>query len=81
MFIDLKERGREKHWCEKHLLLPPIHTPTRDQTRNLGMCPDWQLNSQPFAVQDDAPTNWANWPGQKGVLKREFPPSNSKMHD
>ena len=30
-----------------------IHTPTRDQTLNLGMCPDWESNPQPFGLQDD----------------------------
>ena len=30
--------------------LPPIHTPTRDQTRNLGMCPDGESNLQLFGV-------------------------------
>ena len=38
--------------------LPPIRTPTRDQTCNLGICPDWDSNPQPFGVKDEAPTNW-----------------------
>ena len=27
------------------------------QPNNLGICPDWESNSQPFGVQDNAPTN------------------------
>ena len=26
-------------------------------THNLGTCPDWSLNPQPFGEQDDTPTN------------------------
>ena len=45
--------------------LPPVHTLTRDQTRNLGMCPDRELDPEPFGVWDEAPT--AEPPGQ-GLL-------------
>ena len=30
--------------------LPPVCTPTGDGTHNLGMCPDPELNPQPFGV-------------------------------
>ena len=30
---------------------------------SLGMCPDQESNPQPFGIQDNAPTNWTNWPG------------------
>ena len=53
MFIDLGKRERNIDQ------LPPIHSPTRDQTCNPGMCPDGELNPQSFDVQDDASTNWA----------------------
>ena len=33
---------------------------------SLGMCPDQESNPQPFGIQDNAPTNWTNWPGQAG---------------
>ena len=46
-----RERERERDWLH-------ICTPTRDWTQNLGMCPDWESNLQPFGVRDDAPTNW-----------------------
>ena len=31
-----------------------IHTPTRDQTRNPGMCPDQEWNQRPFILRDNA---------------------------
>ena len=34
-----------------------LRNPTGDQTHNLGMCPDTELNLQPFGPWDDAPTN------------------------
>ena len=45
---------REKHW----LVASPICAPTRDQTHNLGMCPDWESNPRPSGL-GDASTNWA----------------------
>lgn len=42
--------------------LPPIRTLTGNQTYNLGMCPDQELNTQPLGVQDDVPTNQATQP-------------------
>ena len=65
MFIDFRERvsgeKREKHrWeretsvWERHIhQLPPVRSLTRDQTHNLAVCPDQELNLHPFGVQDD----------------------------
>ena len=41
------EREGEKHQCvvASHLL------PTEDLVCNSGMCPDWELNQQPFPSQ------------------------------
>ena len=62
MFLLILEReegkAREPMWQKNNIQLPPIHTLTRDQTHNLGMCPDWELNPQPSGLQDGAPTNW-----------------------
>lgn len=44
-----REKGREKY-------LPGA--PTGDGTCNLDMCPDLELNLQPFGVLDNTPTNW-----------------------
>ena len=59
------EREREIDVGEKHWSLPTICAPTRDQTINLGMCPDQGSNPQYFGVWDDAPNNWDTWPGPK----------------
>ena len=37
--------------------LPPVHGPTGDLTRNLGVCPDQESDPQPFGVRDDTPTH------------------------
>ena len=54
MFIDLKERGREreKHQCEREISIGCPH-----------MCHDQGLNPQPFSVWNDAPVNRATQPG------------------
>ena len=62
MFIDLRERGREEgkkniNVREKYQLLAPCMQPKWDGTCHLGMCPDWELNLQPFVIQGYAPTS------------------------
>ena len=51
MFIDFRDRGRERNvdW------LLPIHAPTENRICNLGVCPDWELNLQLLGIWDDAP--------------------------
>ena len=52
-----REREREK---ETNIDRPPLtHTPTKDRSPNLGMCPDQESNPQPLGLQDYAPSNWA----------------------
>ena len=46
-------------WERNSDQLPLALTLTGAWTRNLGMCPDWGSNPQPFGLQDNAPTNWA----------------------
>ena len=55
----IDERGMEGSVNQ----LTPICTLTRDPTCNPGMCPDWGSNPQLFGVWDNAPSNWATWPG------------------
>ena len=52
-----REEGRERNIDarEKHLLVPPVCAQTGDRTHsepplncNLGMCPEWESNLQPF---------------------------------
>ena len=54
-----KERKRNIDVRETLIVCLLIHGPTGDQTHNLGMCPDQELNLQPFGLWDDAPTNRA----------------------
>ena len=74
-FIALRERmEREKQWCEKEasigclLYVPRLgiaHAQTGDQTRNLGMYPDWELNLKPFGYRTVFQPTEPHWPGQK----------------
>ena len=57
MLINLKEREREREKERNMDWLPLIRAPTRDQTRNPGVCPDWESNLQLFGAQGDAPTS------------------------
>ena len=77
MFLLISERGKEKEretlmWERNIDQLPPMRALTGDQTCNLGMCPDWELNLQPFGVWDNNPTNWANLLGQANCLLKEW---------
>ena len=66
MFLLMREREREKHWWFASC-----------------KCSYWGPNLQPpFSAQDDAPTNWATWPGcarqdacqgqwEKGTVSRQ----------
>ena len=63
MLTDFRERGREGERERTSMQygsikrFPFIHALTRDQAQNLGMCPDWESNPQPFGVWDDAPNS------------------------
>ena len=51
-------KGYRETEREKKTLMgwPPAHARTRDQTHNLGMCPDWESNPQPFGARGNAST-------------------------
>ena len=41
--------------CERNIHhLPLVHPEAGDLASNPGMCPDWELNWQPFGLQDKA---------------------------
>ena len=68
IFTDFREeerqRERKKHQYKRNTdWLPPTCDQTRDQTPNLGMCPNRGSNPQPFSVWDNAPNDYATWPG------------------
>ena len=52
LFI-FREGGREgEREGEKHQCVVASHVaPTGDPAWNPGMCPDWELNRQPFGLQ------------------------------
>ena len=55
MFVDFRGRKGER---EKNIdWLSLVCTLTMDQTCNLGMCPDQELNGQALEALDNAPTN------------------------
>ena len=66
MFLLILERKRERNVDVRNMdWLPPVHTPIGNWIRNLGMCPDQELNRQHFGAQDSTPTNLATWPWQQ----------------
>ena len=60
-FLDILERERERERDaerERNIdQLPPVHTPTRDATCNLGMHPDRGSNPQLLVYEGDALTD------------------------
>ena len=61
LFLERREEEREggKHQC-----VVASHTsPTGDLARNPGMCCDWELNRQPFALQAHAQSTEPHQPG------------------
>ena len=68
-YLLILERG-EGRWRsisvrEKYQFIAFPMCPGGDRTHNLGMCPNWESNLQPFSLQDDAqPTE----PHQRGLF-------------
>ena len=71
------EGGRETLMCGRNInWLPLAHTLTGDWACNPGMCPDQESNRWPFALQDDAPTNWVT---PVRVALQNFKSTNGRM--
>ena len=49
--------------------LPLTHAPTGVLAHNPGMCPDWELNQQPFALGDNTQPTDPHW---SGPFKKKF---------
>ena len=64
LFI-FREKGREgEREGEKHQYVVASHTPPNgDLARNPGMCPDWELNQQPFGLQAGTQSTEPHQPG------------------
>ena len=58
-----KERDRNIDVGEKHPSVASRMPPPGDLAHNLGMCPDWELNQQPFGLQASAQSTEPHQPG------------------
>ena len=59
-----RKRGREISTWERNIdWLPSIWAPTEDRTCNWGMCPDQELNQQPFNLWNDTQATEPHQPG------------------
>ena len=61
-----KEREAEKHQCVREASMGCF------SAHNLGMCPDWESNQQPFGVQAGAQSTEAYKPGHNFLLQILF---------
>ena len=66
------ESKEEKHQCERATSISCLCMCTLvwGPTHNPGMCPDWELDRQPFALQDDTQPTEPHWSGP--VLYLDF---------
>ena len=60
-----REGGRE---AEKHQSVASRTPPAGDLAYNPGMCPDLELNQQPFSLQTGAQSTEPHQPGQQLTL-------------
>ena len=71
LFI-FRERGRkeEKHQCERETLIGCLsHTPKMGSWPTTpGMCPDQELNQQPFSLWHDAQPTEPHQSGQEFIF-------------
>ena len=63
--------GKEE---DKHQYVVASHTPTtEDLAHNPGMCPNWELNQQPFGLLASARSTESHQPGLLVSLKNSRP--------
>lgn len=55
------ERQTERHSSERETCLP--YASNQGLNPQLGVCPEWGWNLQPFGTVDDTSTNWGTQPG------------------
>ena len=61
------EREGEKHQC----MVASDAPPTGDVVCNPGMCPDWEFDLLPFALQAGTQSTELHQPGQNNLFNRE----------
>ena len=72
-----EEREGEKHQCVVASCTPP----TGDLAHNPGMCPDWELNWQPFGLQASTQSTEPHQPGLEAYcFNLLFPLNNILRH-
>ena len=71
------ETEGEKHQC----VVAPCMTSTGDLAHNPGMFPDWELNHQPFGLQDCTQSTEPHQPGQTIFIKWLYVPGIIGDHD
>ena len=70
LFI-FRERGKQE--ARKHQCVVAFHAPPPgDLAHNPGMCPDWELNQQPFGLQARTQSSEPHQPGLAHDFEREF---------
>ena len=67
LFI-FRERGREKEQEEHQCVVASQAPPTGDLAHTPSMCPDWEVNPQPFVLQAHAQSTELHQPGQMWVF-------------
>ena len=69
IYLFIFERGEGKEIeRERNDRLSLMCTLTGDLAQNLGMCPDQELNRQPFVLVDDVQTTELHWSGNFGFF-------------
>ena len=64
LFLERERKGEregENHQC----VLGSQTSPTGDPAHNLGMCPDWKSNQQPFGSQASTQSTEPHQPGPR----------------
>ena len=70
------EREGEKHQCVVASHVPP----TGDLACNPGMCPDWELNQQPFGLQAGTQSTEPHHQGNIYIFNISFNESIHSMY-
>ena len=67
LFI-FRQRGREGE--KYHCVVAPRTPPTDDLACNPGMCPDWEVNQQPFGLQASTQTTEPSIPARAAYFNK-----------
>ena len=68
LFLERGEGRRKERNIDvqqKHLLVTSLTLPKGGPSHNPGMCPEQELNQQPFHLQDDSQPTEPHWSGYR----------------